>query len=195
MTITVNETCDSIRIESDNGLLAEKLDVGTPPEIIDLTLEVYSNCSETPVNTLMITNIVIPGAPILGSIHIETDTTDFITLVPANLVDSATSFDSDILFLKLISVNTQTNTTKTEQSCVILPCDGNCEVIDYLAANPTCVEVAVLHKAILDSANCPECSCENVCCLYNKLQEILNSQTTDYANCGCNSSTTVLAIY
>lgn len=191
MITTTNTTCDSIEIQSELQLFEEKI---TSTDEILITLEVFTNCSTTSIKTIDIVTTVIPGAPIEGSIHVENNgTNNFITLVPTNIVDGSSSFGADVLFLKLKSVNTSTNTTKTEQACILLSCDLKCTITNFLIENPECTEAGIIYRSLELSEECPECDCEDTCILYNKLQYLLNKETD--VKCGCINNPEVLAIY
>lgn len=190
MLVTLNSTCDSIRIESSLELFQEKID--STDEIL-ISLEIYKNCSTTPSNTIDIVTTVVPNPPSLEEIEVENDGNNFITLVPGNLIEDSTKFSTDIMFIKLISVNQSTNTTKTEQSCLVLTCDLKCVVVNFLLENVDCTDAGILYKSLELSQDCPECSCDDTCIIYNKLIDILNKDTD--VKCGCTSSPEVLAIY
>lgn len=192
MTQTINATCTNIVITSETNptLFQQWLDY-IPEEQVSLQLEVYTSCSTTPIKTLTVHETDSTGDLIV----LQTDGGQHLDIVPADLNSEYTVFPDGPIYFKLIYKELDNGTVKEETGCVFSSCELKCKVSEFTMKNPQCTEAQLIYNALVNSNDCQDCSCTNACFLYNKLKEILDTQTTSDDSCGCSASSQVLAIY
>lgn len=157
MTVTKASNCASFTITSD--LITDWVADNT----IELTLNVYKNCTDTPVE--------------LEAADIDSGST---LVVTAASLGQTSILEDDIYVLELVSVDG--NTTTTEVYCLFINCDTKCRIITYLADNLNS-NIYHLYLALTNGEVCTDADCANACVIFNEISRLLEDSNTK--PCGC----------
>lgn len=157
MIITKASNCANFTITSD------LIDDWVADSEIELTLNIYKNCSDTAV--------------VLEAADIDSGSTLIVTA--ANLNQSEILTD-DVYVLELVSVDGATTTT--EVYCLFINCDTKCRIITYLADNLNS-NIYHLYQVLNDGEVCTDADCANACVIFNEISRLLDDSNT--LPCGC----------
>lgn len=105
-----------------------------------------------------------------------TDTT--ITVVPADV--EGTDFIPDGIYYTKLIITKQNGDKIIESACTFVNCITNCELLE--AFKDKDCDRSMAFYALLASKDCPSCTCEDLCTLY----QIATKKPCDYVSpCGC----------
>jgi len=149
MTITHNEDYTEIKIKSDN-----LTDFGT---ISEVTLKSTINCGTTEY-----TDTIVDG---------DVDEFGEFTVDISTLYSSETLADSVYSFTLVIT--NSDNTTTTEYFCLFVDNETKCKVAECVKDNQN-IELQ-LDYYILSRASTCNCKCNDLCTIYNRLKNELDS--------------------
>lgn len=157
MTITINEDCTGVTIDSTY------FDVDN----VSVTLTVTYNCDEEYI------------------INVDSDETEVLVDQEALGLEGDT-LDDGVYYFELTIVQ-EDSTTVVESGCRFINCSATCLMLDTFKAMAEGDEDATIRALsfyALDKANgCTSCACSDLCLLYNATQ--LDNCTTNVTNCGC----------
>lgn len=158
MTIVINDNCESITVDS-----VYLVDTNQ-----SASLRIQTNCEEEYL------------------VDIDTDDTEIsITPTTINMPDLDVLPDGVYLF-ELTTVD-EDGVINIERKCKLVNCGLNCLMIDAFkgmaAGNSEDTVKSLAYYALLNSEGCSECSCDDLCLLYNTTKL---AQCSIYATgCGC----------
>lgn len=153
MTYTINDSCTIISIDSDYLVPTNQV----------VNLFWSKNCG-----TLEKVSIS-PAASL-------------IQLNPSDLNESGT-FSDGVYYFK-ISITTDEGGTVEESLCKFVNCTSSCNMLTvYKSSKEDDMLKVFAFEALLASNDCEQCSCSDLCMLYNNTG--LNDTTND-SDCGCN---------
>lgn len=154
MTITINEDCTGVLINSDYF----------DPTNQSMTLAITQNCDaeyEVDVDVELGEYTVTPE---------DVDTTEFVP---------------DGVYRFVLTTVQEDGTTVEESKCIFVNCTSAClmtEAFLNVGNDIDCTIKAMAYHALVAAADCPGCTCQDLCTLYNATG--LNG-TTDATSCGC----------
>lgn len=163
MTITVNSDCTSITIEST------LVDAFVADPTLDFTITL-TDCESTSYDYTITADEITEGD------------TNILTITPDLIISaSATEFPDGVFTVTLATDDD--GTVATDVQCMLVDCDLECRVFDYQSENITS-NIFQYYQALQLGENCDNCNCSGMCALYEKILNILDSNTTDN-DCGC----------
>lgn len=159
MTLTLNENCESILIESEYFNSDNQ----------SMTLSVTYNCTTA-----------------YTDIEIDVEETDY-TLDPTALSLDADELVDGIYYIVLVTVQ-EDGSTITESACKFVNCGTTCDMLSVFTAvaeGGTEEEInrALAFYALTLSDACTSCACADLCTLYNTATQTTCNNDNP---CGCN---------
>lgn len=171
MTATVNADCTEI-VLSDSELLSTFI---ANSGLYTLALEYDKNCCDNPQSFSVL----------LADDEVDTDEETF-TISPTYFGSGLTEIASGLYLFTFKLTTTATGAIQEESVCVLVDCNLECVVFDFIA-NETKdiknrVEAAMRYLTLQSIQLCDDCKCDKACRSYIRLNKLINNTS----NCGCN---------
>lgn len=96
---------------------------------------------------------------------------------------SSSTFSDGVYTIKMELTETATGTITEDADCVLVDCSLGCSVTDYQINNPTSL-IRLWYNALLTAINCDDCDCSKPCAIKEKIDDMLNEETSDDCQCG-----------
>ena len=159
MTITTAVDYTTFSIESD------LIDAWVLDNDIDVTLNVYEACGDTPIEIVLSDDNETGGAMVITIALLE---------------QTGAAIADGIYRLELVSDDGED--IITEKYCLFIDNELKCNIVEYLATNLTS-NIYHLYMVLSNAETCVDCNCSNLCTIYDEIVRLIDTQTDGCTTC------------
>jgi hypothetical protein len=165
MTYTIQPSCAAIIVSSD---IISDFIATNPIQDFTLNITVTRDCT-----TAFSFDIIMDDLNILD------ETFD----ITPDLVGNTNTLQDGVYSIVITKTLNDLSEITTEKECIIIDCELQCCLVDFLADNPTS-EIKLFYQALEWVHHCGDCLCDETCTLFSYIKENLNNNGST-TQCGC----------